>query len=75
MPTDHKDDEGSQTVWGNRTMKLQLKRLSRELEDSQEHVKTVAEAKVVWKWIKAIALAITTIAGAVVALKQMGVIN
>lgn len=74
------EDTGPQTGWGGRTMKIYLSKLERKilknnaaLEKADEHVRTIAELKVVFKWLKVLAVIVTTCAGVVIALKTLGV--
>jgi hypothetical protein len=66
------------TPWGDRTMRRKLSAMEKQLIDQgaeiladREHIETVAEAKVVVKWIRWILLGITTVAGAVVAVTKL----
>jgi hypothetical protein len=70
-----------QDIWGDKTMMREVKTLQSKLEEkakrldeAEEHTKTVAEIKVVMKWVKVLAVTITTIAGSIIALKSLNVI-
>lgn len=75
------EDTDSQRTWGPNTIKRNLRKLEGKilkneaaLKEADKHVKTIAELKILFKWLKIIALTLTTIAGSVVALKTLGVL-
>jgi hypothetical protein len=68
-------------IWGDKTgmrevksLQAKLKEKEERLAEAEEHTKTVAELKVVVKWLKILAVTITTITGSIIALKSLNVI-
>jgi hypothetical protein len=71
---------GPQERWGPKTLARNFRKLEYNIKKNEEallladeHVKTIIEIKIVFKWLKTIAIILTTVAGSVVALKTLGV--